>query len=186
MYKRQFLHSKDNANEFLEFFRKLVAPVMIEDRVDMREFTKSRSKEVSPPPKPVPPDYGATGQAREMSAEDGATDEAQEMSAEDEADEGRNLYSHYVNDNSTLWSIEECAALMEAALLMKSMTNAELSIYNKACRYYSAQDASHSWAVLVVATEFMCQFIVLMRLRTDAASYRCGSIDVWQLSLIHI
>ena len=79
----------------------------------------------------------------------GATDEAREMSAEALArhQDARDLYSNYVNDDSTVWPIEDCTALMEAALAITRMTNAEVSIYNKARRYYSAQaglDASHS------------------------------------------
>ena len=52
-----FLASAKDAKNFLEVFGKLVAPMIIEDRVDMREFKRSRSKEGPPPPPPLPPDY---------------------------------------------------------------------------------------------------------------------------------
>ena len=92
---------------------------------------------------------GKNQRKRKNNQKFGATDEAREMSAEALArhQDARDLYSNYVNDDSTVWPIEDCTALMEAALAITRMTNAEVSIYNKARRYYSAQaglDASHS------------------------------------------
>ena len=52
-----FLHSEPNAIHFLDMFRKLVAPVMIEDKIDVKAFQRSQSKEVPPPPPPKPPVY---------------------------------------------------------------------------------------------------------------------------------
>ena len=66
---------------------------------------------------------GATGKARKVSVK--------ELEWEEEA---RDLYSNYVNDHNTMWSIEECNTLIEAALLIRIMTKAETRIYRKACR----------------------------------------------------